>query len=83
MSTAAMLRHQTSFDLLIFRRNPAAVFFTAILPLIFLVIFTSIFGNNELPNGARVATYYVPGILTLNTFGATFVNLAMTMNQPP
>ena len=44
MSAFGRLRHQVSYDLLIFRRNPAAAFFTVVLPLIFLVIFTSIFG---------------------------------------
>ncbi len=28
-------------------RNPAALFFTAILPVIFLTLFVSIFGNNR------------------------------------
>ena len=58
------LGRQLNFDLLIFRRNPAATFFTVVLPLIFLVLFTSIFGNDTLPNGQKVATLYVPGILT-------------------
>ena len=50
-----------------------------ILPLIFLVLFTSIFGNETLDNGAKVATLYVPGILTLAIASATTVNLAITM----
>jgi len=79
MSTFARLRHQLNFDLLIFRRNTAGTFFTVVLPLIFLVIFTSIFGNETLDNGAKVATLYVPGILTLAIVSATAVNLAMTM----
>jgi ABC-2 type transport system permease protein len=79
MSTLSMIRHQLSFDLLIFRRNPAATFFTVVLPLIFLVIFTSIFGNETLDNGAKAATLYVPGILTLAVVSATAVNLAITM----
>lgn len=70
---------QLNFDLLIFRRNPAASFFTVVLPLIFLVLFTSIFGNGTLENGASVATVYVPGILTLAIVSATAVNLAITM----
>ena len=52
----ATIGRQLNFDLLIFRRNPAATFFTVILPLIFLVLFTSIFGNGTLDNGARVST---------------------------
>lgn len=79
MNPLMMIRRQLSFDLLIFRRNPAATFFTVVLPLIFLVIFTAIFGNNTLPNGAKVSTYYVPGILTLAIVSATAVNVAITM----
>jgi len=79
MSALHRLAHQARFDLLIFRRNPAATFFTVILPLIFLVIFTSIFGNETLDNGAKVATLYVPGILALAITSATAVNLAITM----
>ena len=79
MTAVRRVLHQFNFDLLIFRRNPAATFFTVILPLIFLIIFTSIFGNNTLQNGASVATLYVPGILTLAIVSATAVNLAITM----
>ena len=78
-SVAGRFRRQVQFDLLIFRRNPASTFFTVILPLIFLVIFTSIFGNETLANGAKVATLYVPGILALAIISATTVNLAITM----
>jgi len=79
MSVLRRLAHQTNLDLLTFRRNPAATFFTLILPLIFLFIFTGIFGNQTLPNGAKVATLYVPGILSLAIISATAVNLAITM----
>lgn len=79
MNPFRLLSHQLHFDLLIFRRNPAGTFFTVVLPLIFLVIFTSIFGNNTLENGAKVATLYVPGILTLAIVSATAVNAAITM----
>ena len=79
MSWLQQLKTQASFDLLMFRRNPAATFFTVVFPLIFLFLFTSIFGNETLPNGSRVATLYVPGILTLSIVSATLVNLAMTM----
>ncbi len=78
MSALSQIRNQTSFDLLRFRRNPAAAFFTVILPIIFLVLFTSIFGNETLDSGAKVATLYVPGILSLSIVGATMVNLAIT-----
>lgn len=73
------LQTQTKFNLVAFRRNPAATFFTIILPLVFLVLFTSIFGNEEVGEGRRVATFYVPALLALAIISATLVNLATTL----
>jgi ABC-2 type transport system permease protein len=56
------------------------VFFTVGLPLIFMVLFTSIFGNDDITvNGQQIsgATYYVPSILTLEIVSATFLNLVI------
>src|SRR4029077_14799613 len=57
-----------------FVRNPAALFFTMIFPLMFLVIFTVIFGNGHIlvgPNRlVRVATFYVPAIATFSVINA-------------
>ncbi|MGI9021687.1 MAG: ABC transporter permease [Acidimicrobiales bacterium] len=82
MSAPALLWHQYHFDQKQFWREPASVFFTVALPLIFLFIFVSIFGNNdvELPGGATVkgSTYYVPGILALAIVSATMMNLSIT-----
>ena len=78
MSRLRQVRSETRFNLLGFRRSPAATFFTVILPLVFLVIFTSIFGNYTInATGARVATQYVPGILALALVSATFMNQAI------
>jgi ABC-2 type transport system permease protein len=77
----SQLRHQAGFDLLVFRRNPAATFFTVAFPLIFLFLFASIFGNQELDNGVRSVTFYVPGILALAVVSATFVNVAISMTS--
>ncbi|MFV0526757.1 MAG: ABC transporter permease [Acidimicrobiales bacterium] len=79
MTAIRRLNHQVGFDLVMFRRNPAAAFFTLILPLIFFLLFTAIFGNETNEAGVRIATYYVPGIMTLQITSATLVNLAMAM----
>lgn len=80
-STWSLLRTQIKFDLLVFRRNTTALFFTAVLPLIFLFTFTSIFGNETLGNGTKLSTLYVPGILTLAIVSAAMVNLATDMTS--
>lgn len=79
MSAATQLSSQARFDLLAFRRNPAATFFTLVLPLVFLVLFTSIFGNETMANGTRVAVFYVPGILALSVVSTTMINIAISM----
>ncbi|WP_419945376.1 ABC transporter permease [Candidatus Poriferisodalis sp.] len=80
MRSLRQLRSETLFNLLGFWRSPAATFFTVALPIIFLVIFTSIFGNEVMSStGARVATVYVPGILALALVSATFMNQAIIM----
>jgi ABC-2 type transport system permease protein len=64
-----------------FRRNPASAFFTLIFPIMFLVIFSVIFGNNEmhLAGGVTVsvATFYVPAIATFSVITACYTNIAM------
>jgi ABC-2 type transport system permease protein len=72
--------HQSRYDLLQFRREPASVFFTAIMPLIFLVLFVAIFGNDRTNVDGHLipsATYYLPAILALSIVNATFVNLTI------
>jgi ABC-2 type transport system permease protein len=77
---AALAAHQARYDLLGFLRNRQARFFTLILPLIFLVIFVSVFGNNTVgPDHIKVSTYYVPGISALAIIAASFVNLVITI----
>jgi ABC-2 type transport system permease protein len=81
MTTVRLVAHQFRYDQRTFWREPAAVFFTVALPLIFLFLFVAIFGNDdvELESGTtvRAAVYYVPGIITLSMVSATTVNLAI------
>jgi ABC-2 type transport system permease protein len=77
---AALVLHQARFDFRSFLRNPQAWFFTLVLPLLFLVIFVSVFGNNKVGPGALPARiYYVPGISALAIIAASFVNLVITI----
>ena len=61
-----LLAHQSRYELLTFARNRQARFFTLALPVIFLLIFVSVFGNQLLgPEHIKESTYYVPGIAAL------------------
>ena len=82
MTAPALAWHQFRYDQRVFWRDPAAVFFTVALPLIFLFIFVSIFGNQPTAVEGREisgATYYVPGIVTLAVESATFLGLAISL----
>jgi ABC-2 type transport system permease protein len=72
--------HQARYDLLGFLRNRQARFFTLVLPLLFLVIFVSVFGNDTVrPTGVKASTYYVPGISALAVIASSFVNLVISI----
>jgi ABC-2 type transport system permease protein len=79
---AGLVAHQLRYDLLVSWRNPQSRFFTLALPVIFLVIFTSVFGSHTTRvNGHTIeySDYYVPGICTLGIISASFVNLVITI----
>ncbi len=77
-----LLWHQFRFDQKVFWRNPASVFFTVLLPLIFLFIFATIFGNEEIEaRGVKTTTYYVPAIIALAVISATTVSLAINLTE--
>jgi ABC-2 type transport system permease protein len=78
----SLLVHQFRFDQKVFWRNPASVFFTVMLPLIFLFIFATIFGNDEIEErGVKTTTYYVPAIISLAVVSATAVSLAINLTE--
>lgn len=81
MSGAALVLHQFRFDQKTFWRNPASVFFTVLLPVMFLLIFATIFGNDTLEQlgGIKTTTYYVPAIVTLAVVSATMQSLAISL----
>ena len=78
----SLIWHQFRFDQKVFWRNPASVFFTVMLPLIFLFIFATIFGNEEIEErGVKTTTYYVPAIIALAVISATTVSLAINLTE--
>jgi ABC-2 type transport system permease protein len=76
----ALVLHQARYDLRAFLQNKQGRFFTLLLPLVFLVIFVSVFGNNTVgPHHVKASTYYVPGISALAVISASFVNLVISI----
>ena len=82
MSALGLIAHQFRYDQKTFWRNPTSVFFTVALPLIFLFIFATIFGNDEIEElGVKTTTYYVPAILSLAVISATLQSLAVQITE--
>ena len=74
--------HQFHYDVLCFLRNIQSVFFTLLMPVLFLVILASIFRNAtvEVPGGTiKESVYYVPGLIAYGLILATFGNLALSV----
>lgn len=75
---------RTRIELRQFFRTPEQVFFTFLLPVLFVVIFSTIFsGEIDGPPGAEkveFAQYFVPGMIATGIVSATFASLAMTVS---
>jgi len=81
---ARMTVHQFLYDEMALLRNRQAQFFTLALPVMFLVIFASIFGghaNTVKVAGGKVNTsvFFVPGIMALGIIAASFINLVISV----
>jgi ABC-2 type transport system permease protein len=79
-----MALHQSGYDLRAFLRNRQSQFFTLALPVLFLVIFDSVFGGRHqrvaVPGGQiSTSVYYVPGIMALGIIAAAFGNLVASV----
>ena len=80
MSALSLVVHQARFEQRVFWRSPAAVFFTVLFPVIFLLIFSSLFGDETIEElGIKTTVYYVPGIITLAIVSAALVSTAIRL----
>jgi ABC-2 type transport system permease protein len=77
----SLVLHQLAYDQKVFWRNPAAVFFTVAFPVVLLLIFATVFGDERLDvaGGIDSTRYYVPAIITLAVVSATMQTLAMSL----
>lgn len=76
------MTNQFRADLRCFYRNRESVFFTLALPVVFLVIFGSVFQHRDVAvPGGKIdePVYYVPGIIAYGLIAATFSNLAVSV----
>jgi ABC-2 type transport system permease protein len=70
---------QVRYEQRAFWRNRARAFFAFLLPVVFLLIFGSIY-HGQRTGAARIPydDYFVPGILTYGVIATTFINIAIS-----
>lgn len=82
MNPLAQMAHQARFEFKLFWRNPASVFFSVGLPLVFLFLLGAVFGGGDDTDstyGLSADQYLVPAIMTLGIVSVAFMNVAMTV----
>jgi len=79
VSTADQLYRQVRYQNTIFWRTPIAAFFTIVFPLMFLFVFTLVFGNDEIAGlGVTTAQFYAPALAVFGAVSATYTNLSVS-----
>jgi ABC-2 type transport system permease protein len=81
MSDIGLAVRQVRYENRAFWRNPAAAFFTFVFPLLFMIIFNTLFGADSAsaPPGQRAADFFTPAIIVFSVINATFTSLLMTV----
>jgi ABC-2 type transport system permease protein len=82
-STTRTAIRQVGWEQRQFWRNPASAAFTFAFPLLFLVVFIGINGNDKihLPSGTvKFAQFYVPAIVAFGIISASYTNLAFNLS---
>ena len=83
MKSLRTFARQVGWEQRSFWRNPAAASFTFAFPLLFLVVFIALNGNDtvQLPGGTvKFAQFYVPAIVAFGVISACFTNLAFALS---
>ena len=81
MNRVGLIAREFRYENKAFWRNPASAFFTFVFPLMFLVIFNSLFSGTVTTYGRETSTstFYVPAIAVFAIISATYTNLGMSI----
>ena len=77
----SLLGHEVQTEQRLFWRNREAAFFTFLLPIIFFVVFGSIYGDSHIKDegGLRAAPFLEAGMIGYGVASTAFAGLAITM----
>lgn len=74
----ALIWQQIRYQNKIFWRTPVAAFFTIAFPLMFLFVFVTLFGNDDIGGlGVTTSQFYAPALAVFGAVSATYTNLAV------
>ena len=78
-SSVTLLSSQTIYQLKIFFRNFTAAFFTIMFPLLIFIVFSLVFGNEQIDElGVTLAQYFGPAMAVFAAVSASYTNIAVT-----
>jgi ABC-2 type transport system permease protein len=89
LSGVGLLRHQVRYDALVFRRNYESVFYVVGLPLLYLVVFVALWGDEQMPwqvegqaaGPLTVSSYMVASFLSIGIVSAGFLDSLIVLVQ--
>ena len=70
---------RTRLEVKQFFREKEQLIFTFFFPIIFLAIFSAVFGDSDFGSGVNAATYFTPGMIASGIFLTSFQSLAITI----
>jgi ABC-2 type transport system permease protein len=77
-TVAQLVWQQLRYQNKVFWRTPIAAFFTMVFPLMLLVLFTAIFGNDVIEGmGVTTAQFFTPGLAVFAAVSASYTSLAI------
>jgi ABC-2 type transport system permease protein len=71
---------ELKYQQLAYWRNPMGAFFTFFMPVMFLVIFASLYSGARY-EGLKLDQYFIPGIMTFGVISACYTNLSVTLTN--
>jgi ABC-2 type transport system permease protein len=78
-SALSLLWHQAVYEWRIFWRTPISAFFTIFFPLLIYVVFSAVFGNQDIDYlGITTAQFYAPSLAVFSAVSATYTNISIT-----
>jgi ABC-2 type transport system permease protein len=83
MSSSGIAIRQVGFEQKSFWRNPASAFFAFLFPIIFLVVFATLFKGQTVQIGTVSTTYdnyYIPALVAFGVMGACFTNISIGLS---